>query len=69
MSIDNASGALRPAALRAKDAGAYLGVSPWTVRVLAKRGELPSRLIGRARVFLVQDLDGFLQSRPMEARG
>ena len=50
--------------LQGKDAAAYLGVSVSMVDLLARRGELSPRYIGRARVFLIEDLDRFLESAP-----
>ena len=56
----------QPAAVRGKSAARYLGVSYGSVRLMVKRGELPSRRIGRCRIFLLEDLNDFLRSRPTE---
>lgn len=52
---------LCPRLLDVKQAGAYLGVSPWTVRELAWRGELPEVRIGRRLLFDIRDLDGLVE--------
>ncbi len=51
-----------PKALNAAQAAQYLSVSERTIYNLMERGELPSIGIGRARRFLVTDLDAFLEA-------
>ena len=52
--------------LPGKDAAAYLGISGSMVDLLVRRGELSPRYIGRARLFLIEDLDRFLDAAPSE---
>jgi len=53
-----------PRGLRTVDAARYLGISPALVDALVRRGALRAHYIGRAKVFLREDLDGFLETRP-----
>ena len=50
--------------LQGKDAAVYLGISVSMVDLLVKRGELSPRYVGRARLFLIEDLDRFLEASP-----
>jgi len=43
-------------------AGAYLGVSGWTVREMCWRGDLPFCRVGRLVRLDVRDLDAFIES-------
>ncbi|HOK32540.1 MAG TPA: helix-turn-helix domain-containing protein [Limnochordia bacterium] len=54
---------MTPAALPTREAARYLGLSPITMRRLAKRGELPHVRVGKALLFRVVDLDAFLEAR------
>jgi hypothetical protein len=55
---------IQPRALRLKFAARYLAVSPRNLAYMVERGDLAPRCIGRARVFLIDELDAFLESRP-----
>lgn len=43
------------------EAGAYLGVSHWTVRELLNRGQIPYCRIGRKILLDLRDLDKFVE--------
>jgi helix-turn-helix protein len=58
---------ISPTALRGKQAAQYLSISVSLLDLLVKRCELKPRYIGRSRLFRVEDLNRFLDSRP-EAR-
>ncbi len=47
--------------LSVKEAAAYLGISPWTMRGLGWNGEIPEVKIGRRRLFDRRDLDAFVE--------
>jgi excisionase family DNA binding protein len=49
--------------LKLKEAAVYLGVSAWTVRRLAQRGELPFVRFGQATILLFDfaDLDTYIE--------
>lgn len=47
--------------LDVKDAGAYLGVSHWTVRDLLNQGQIPYCRIGRKILLDLRDLDKFVE--------
>lgn len=44
-----------------KQAGSYLGVSPWTIREMVWRGEIPEIRIGRRLLFDLRDLDRLIE--------
>jgi excisionase family DNA binding protein len=52
---------ITPAALKLKDAAAYLGVSPATVRRLIDRGEIRSVQALRHILISIKELDRFLE--------
>jgi excisionase family DNA binding protein len=55
-------GIIRPRLLSVPEAARYLGgISVWTVRALAWRGEIPEVRIGRRLLFDVQDLDSLVE--------
>ncbi len=41
---------------------AYLGISPWTVREMIWRGDLPCVKIGRRQYLDIRDVDGFIEA-------
>jgi excisionase family DNA binding protein len=54
-------------ALSRKDAATYLSCSTRYLDLLAKRGELRRAKIGAKTVFLLTELDRFLQSKMQES--
>ena len=58
-----------PLALRTREAAATLGVSVKTLERLTKSGELDSVSIGRCRVYEIETLKAYLQSRRQSAKG
>jgi len=60
--------ALEPRLLSVEDAGAYLAISPWTVRDLIGRGELNSVRIGRRVLLRREDLDRFIEIQTRQAQ-
>jgi excisionase family DNA binding protein len=48
--------------LTLEQASAIVQLSPWTLRVRIKRGQLPAIRIGRRIVLARRDLDAFMQS-------
>lgn len=50
-----------PKLLDVRGSGAYLGVSPWSIRDLIWSGELPYVRIGRRHMVDVADLDGYVE--------
>lgn len=55
---------LQPRAMRVDEAAAYIGVHRSTMYRLARAGELlPRKILGRT-VYLRDDLDRFLETRP-----
>lgn len=61
--------AREPLALRPREAAATLGVSLSTLERLTRTGEIDSVSIGRCRVFEVETLKAYLQSRRESAKG
>ncbi len=57
------SATVTPSGLRLSDAATFLGVSPGTVRNLARTGKLRSVLLNRARVFPVTALQALLDGQ------
>jgi len=55
--------AVLPAAVAVKAACAYTGLSRSTLWSLTVSGEIPSVSVGRARSYLIADLDRFLAGR------
>jgi excisionase family DNA binding protein len=53
---------LAPVGLRPKQAAAALGISVSYLYLLMKRGKIPSRTLGAARLFLPADLEAFAAS-------
>ncbi|MHB8188957.1 MAG: helix-turn-helix domain-containing protein [Ferrimicrobium sp.] len=49
-----------PRLMNAKDAGDYLGLSPYTLKRLARTGQIPALLIGNSWKFSVPALDRWL---------
>jgi excisionase family DNA binding protein len=49
-------------------AGKFLGLSPHTVRQLARRQQLAHFRIGRRLIFKDSDLEAFMASRRVEAK-
>ena len=66
---------IQPAVLSIPQAGAYLNVSPDTVRRLIRGGTIPHARIGNSIRIRRADLDGYLESRisrqwqPVDNRG
>lgn len=58
-----------PLSLRPRDAAAAIGVSVSTLERLVRSGEIDSVLIGRCRVFEIETLKAYLQSRRQPAKG
>lgn len=58
-----------PLALRPLQAAEALGVSVKTLERLTKAGELDSVSIGRCRVYEIETLKAYLQSRRESAKG
>jgi excisionase family DNA binding protein len=46
------------------EAARYLGMHMQTLRKLSDLGEIPCRRVGRHRLFLLDDLDRWLESQP-----
>jgi excisionase family DNA binding protein len=46
-----------------KEAAEYVGLSTFTVRRLAKQGELPAAKIGRAYRFKREDIDSYIRTQ------
>jgi excisionase family DNA binding protein len=46
------------------DAARYLGMHPQTLRKLTDLGDIPCRRVGKHRVFLLEDLDRWLEAQP-----
>jgi excisionase family DNA binding protein len=46
------------------EAAEYLGMHAQTLRKLSDLGKVPCRRIGRHRIFLLQDLDAWLDAQP-----
>ena len=60
--VDVGSPGIRPRLLSLPEAARYLGgISVWTVRAMAWRGEIPEVRIGRRLLFDVQDLDSLVE--------
>lgn len=53
--------AVRPRLVDVHGAGAYLGISSWTVRELVWTKKLPEVRIGRRLLFDVRDLDALVE--------
>lgn len=49
--------------LNVKDASAFLGISPNSLRALAKTGRIPAARIGRAWRFVKDDLEQHIRSQ------
>ncbi|MBN2118550.1 MAG: helix-turn-helix domain-containing protein [Anaerolineales bacterium] len=47
------------------EAARYLGMHPQTLRKLSDAGEIPCRRVGKHRVFLLEDLNSWLERQPM----
>jgi excisionase family DNA binding protein len=45
------------------EAAKYLGMHPQTLRRLSDLGEVPCRTFGKRRLFLLEDLDAWLEAR------
>ena len=59
----------RQAAFRVNDAARYLGISPNTLRKRSDLGLIPVRKeINGERIFLLRDLDAYLESLPEYSR-
>ena len=58
---------VEPRLLSVESAGLYLSISPWTVRDLITRGELPAVRIGRRVLLRREDLDSFINTRTVRA--
>jgi len=50
--------------LKIEDAAKYIGMHPQTLRKLTDLGQVPCRRIGNHRVFLLEELDRWLESAP-----
>jgi excisionase family DNA binding protein len=50
-------------------AAQYLGLHPQTVRELTDLGRIPARRMGKRRVYLLEELDKYLESLPEWTRG
>ncbi len=48
--------------LSVKEAGLYLGLSPWTIRSLGWSGQIPEVRVGRRVLYDRQDLDRFVEA-------
>lgn len=46
------------------EAAKYLGMHPQTLRKLSDLGEIPCKRVGKHRVFLLEELDKWLESQP-----
>lgn len=46
------------------EAARYLGMHPQTLRKLSDLGEVPCRRVGKHRLFLLEDLNRWLESQP-----
>lgn len=46
------------------DAAKYLGMHPQTLRRLSDLGEIACRRVGKHRVFLLEDLDSWIERQP-----
>jgi len=44
-----------------KEAAQYLGISPWTIREMQWRGDLPYVKFSRRIFFALEDLDSFVE--------
>ena len=53
--------AIEPRLLRLEQAGAALGVSPWTLRLWAKQGKLRTVKLGSLRLVPAEELDRIVQ--------
>jgi excisionase family DNA binding protein len=51
------------------DAAKYLGISPFSLRKMARERKIPSGKIGRQWRFRKEDLDGFLKNQYEENNG
>jgi len=51
-------------AFKMRAAARYLGLHPQTLRKFVDEGKIPAKRAGTQRVFLLADLDGFLQALP-----
>lgn len=49
------------------EAAKYLGMHPNTLRKLSDLGQIPCRRLGKHRLFLLDDLDRWLESWPQWA--
>jgi len=43
---------------------AYCGLTPWQVRMVVWKGQLPAKKIGKSLIILRADADSFLKSLP-----
>ncbi len=46
------------------EAAQYLGMHPQTLRELSDLGTVPARKVGKRRLFLLEDLDAWLERQP-----
>jgi excisionase family DNA binding protein len=56
-----------PLSLRPREAAAALGISEKSLERLTKAGEIPSVLVGRCRLYEVDELKAYLVSRRASA--
>lgn len=52
------------ASFNIQQCAAYLGISPWQVRMSVWQGKLPARKVGRSLVILRSDADAFVKALP-----
>jgi excisionase family DNA binding protein len=55
-----------PRALRPDAAAAYLSTTPRFIEDLLRAGDLPYRILGKARVIEIADLDAYMASIPKQ---
>jgi len=60
-----------PRLLKTKQGAAYLGISPWQLRRLISKGEIPIVQMGEGARFLVdvRDLDGYIERNKITRDG
>jgi excisionase family DNA binding protein len=63
----NIAFALSPRVLRIPEAAAWLATTPFFVEELLRDGILPFRVVGKARVVEVSDLNAYLESIPKQS--
>ncbi|MDA2932139.1 helix-turn-helix domain-containing protein [Nitrospinae bacterium AH-259-F20] len=59
LTVDSSS--VNPKLLDVKTAAQYLGISPWTIREMQWRGDLPYVKFNRKIYFARKDLDAFIE--------